>query len=79
VLGSIKRYLETRLRLRVNDEKSSVDQPTRRQFLGFSFYYARGGEVRLRISSKAVLKPKATVREETSRTDGKSLPKPYGS
>jgi group II intron reverse transcriptase/maturase len=73
VLRGIKSYLATRLRLRVNDDKSAVDQPTKRQFLGFSFYYGRGGEVRLRISDRAERKLKAAVRETTSKTDGKSL------
>lgn len=73
VLESIKRYLATHLKLKVNDEKSAVDQPTKRQFLGFSFYYGRGGQVRLRISDKAERKLKAMVREETSKTDGKSV------
>lgn len=38
VLESTKRYLEKRMRLKVNEEKSAVDLATRRQFLGFSFY-----------------------------------------
>jgi group II intron reverse transcriptase/maturase len=38
VLASIERYVEKRLRLKVNEEKSAVDLATRRQFLGFSFY-----------------------------------------
>jgi group II intron reverse transcriptase/maturase len=38
VLASTKRYVEERMRLRVNEAKSAVDLATRRQFLGFSFY-----------------------------------------
>jgi RNA-directed DNA polymerase len=38
VLESTKRYLEKRMRLKVNEEKSAVDLATRRQFMGFSFY-----------------------------------------
>jgi len=38
VLESTKRYLEKRMRLKVNEEKSAEDLATRRQFLGFSFY-----------------------------------------
>jgi group II intron reverse transcriptase/maturase len=38
VLASIQRYIEGRLRLKVNEEKSAVDLATRRKFLGFSFY-----------------------------------------
>lgn len=38
VLASVQRYVEKKLRLRVNQEKSAVDLATRRKFLGFSFY-----------------------------------------
>lgn len=38
VKESITRYIEKKLRLRVNEEKSAIDLATRRQFLGFSFY-----------------------------------------
>jgi retron-type reverse transcriptase len=38
VLASTKRFLETRMRLQINEEKSAVDRATHRQFLGFSFY-----------------------------------------
>ncbi|MGB3714657.1 MAG: group II intron reverse transcriptase/maturase [Candidatus Promineifilaceae bacterium] len=38
VHASTQRYIEGRLRLKVNEEKSAVDLATRRKFLGFSFY-----------------------------------------
>jgi len=38
VLASTQRYIEGRLRLKVNEEKSAVGLATRRKFLGFSFY-----------------------------------------
>lgn len=38
VLASTKRYVERRMRLKVNGAKSAVDLAVRRQFLGFSFY-----------------------------------------
>jgi group II intron reverse transcriptase/maturase len=38
VLASTKRYVEERMRLRVNEAKSAVDLAVKRQFLGFSFY-----------------------------------------
>lgn len=38
VLVSTQQYIEGRLRLKVNEEKSAVDLATRRKFLGFSFY-----------------------------------------
>lgn len=38
VMASVSRYIEKKLRLQVNQEKSAVDLAVRRQFLGFSFY-----------------------------------------
>jgi group II intron reverse transcriptase/maturase len=38
VKASVTRYIEKKLRLQVNEEKSAVDLAVRRQFLGFSFY-----------------------------------------
>ena len=38
VMASTCRFIEGRMRLQVNREKSAVDLATRRKFLGFSFY-----------------------------------------
>lgn len=38
VLESTQKYVEKKLRLKVNEKKSAVDLVTRRKFLGFSFY-----------------------------------------
>ena len=38
VLASTKKYIEKRLRLKVNEKKSAVGLATQRKFLGFSFY-----------------------------------------
>jgi group II intron reverse transcriptase/maturase len=38
VLASTRRYVEERMRLKVNEAKSAVDLAVKRQFLGFSFY-----------------------------------------
>jgi RNA-directed DNA polymerase len=43
VYASLTRFLEGKMRLKVNREKSKVDQPRNRKFLGFSFYYKKGG------------------------------------
>lgn len=41
------------LRLVINEEKSPVGSATKRKFLGFSFLYATGSTVKLRIASKS--------------------------
>jgi len=38
-MQSITRFIEDKLKLKVNKEKSAVDRPWRLKFLGFSFYY----------------------------------------
>lgn len=42
VMSSITRFVEEKLKLKVNHEKSAVARPGDRRFLGFSFYEARG-------------------------------------
>ena len=42
VMKNITKYIETKLRLKVNKEKSKVDRPWRIKYLGFSFYQAKG-------------------------------------
>ena len=37
VMDSIRRFIEKRLRLKVNEEKSSVTTPEKMHFLGFRF------------------------------------------
>ena len=61
------------LKLRVNTEKSAVAPARERQFLGYSFWYARGGQVKRRVSPKALTRLKARLREITSRNGGRSL------
>jgi len=39
VLESTGRFIERRMRLKINQSKSAVDLAARRQFLGYSFYY----------------------------------------
>jgi len=71
VMASITRFLEGRLKLAVNEEKSAVAKPRDRAFLGFSF---TGGEnPRRRIAPTAIARFKSKVREGTSRTRGISL------
>jgi group II intron reverse transcriptase/maturase len=39
VLESTSRFIERRMRLKVNENKSTIGRAVERQFLGFSFYY----------------------------------------
>jgi len=67
VMKSITRFIEDSLRLKVNTQKSAVDRPKNRTFLGFTFSQ-RGSK--LKVAAKAILKLKATIRQLTRRTRG---------
>jgi RNA-directed DNA polymerase len=68
---SITRFITTKLKLKVNEQKSAVAEPWERKFLGFSF--TRFGTPKRRTAPKAVDRFKAKVRELTSRTRGISI------
>lgn len=71
VMESIVRFVEGKLRLKVNRDKSAVDRPWRRKFLGFSFLYNE--DATIRIAPKKLEQLKERVREITSRTRGISM------
>jgi RNA-directed DNA polymerase len=71
VMASITQFITTKLKLKVNEQKSAVARPWERKFLGFSFTANR--EPKRRIAPKAVLRFKEKVRELTRRTRGVSI------
>jgi len=73
VMASITRFITTKLKLKVNEQKSAVARPWERKFLGFSFTANR--EPKRRIAPKAVIRFKAKVREVTRRTRGVKVEK----
>lgn len=75
-MENITRFIETKLRLKVNREKSKVDRPWRIKYLGFSFYYAKG-KVETRVHPKSIEKFKDKVRTITSRSNAMSMETRY--
>jgi len=71
VMESITRFITTKLKLKVNEQKSAVARPWERKFLGFSFTVGR--EPKRRIAPKAVVRFKMKVRELTQRSKGVSV------
>src|SRR6202043_1314798 len=69
-MTSITRFITTKLKLKVNQQKSAVARPWERKFLGFSFTANRAPK--RRIAPKAVVRFKEKVRELTRRTRGVS-------
>ncbi len=76
VMASITRFITTKLKLKVNEQKSAVARPWERKFLGFSFTLRR--EPQRRIAPKAILRFRERIRELTRRTRGVSIEKMAG-
>jgi group II intron reverse transcriptase/maturase len=76
VMTSIRSFLENRMRLQVNEEKSDVRKPEELHFLGFRFRCAKEGEgykVSVRLSRKTERRLMTTVREMTPPNWGRSV------
>ena len=73
MLASVTRFVERKLKLKVNDQKSRVVLTSRCKFLGFSF---RGGELQWHLD--ALKKFKYKVRQLTGRTREISMDKLIG-
>lgn len=71
VLESITRFVEKRLKLRVNLEKSAVDRPWKRKFLGYSLTWHK--EAKLKVAPESVKRLKANLRERFRQGRGRSL------
>jgi RNA-directed DNA polymerase len=69
VLRSISLFLSSHLKLSVNEAKSAVDRPWKRQFLGFTL----SSRLNRRISSKAIKRFKSRIREITRRVRGRRI------
>lgn len=72
VMRSITEFIENKLKLKVNKDKSAVDRPWRRKFLGFTFYQWYG-KIGIRVHQKSINKFKSKIRTITSRSSGKSM------
>jgi group II intron reverse transcriptase/maturase len=70
-LRNIISFIEKKLFLKVNKEKTVVDYIGKVKFLGFSFYVYKG-EARVRIHPKSVKKMKNRIKELTGRSKGYS-------
>lgn len=71
VLSSLTRFLEQRLKLKVNMEKSGADRPWKRKFLGYSMTSEK--RPRLKVSDSAVSRFKDMLRREFRRGRGCNL------
>jgi RNA-directed DNA polymerase len=72
VMESVKQFIATRLKLRVNEAKSAVAKPQQRKFPGFSFYISQTGPKRS-IASKSLERFKERIRKITLGSKGRSM------
>lgn len=74
VMESVTKFIETRLRLKVNAAKSAVARPEERHFVGFRLRREpQDGEVEVLLSKRSKDRIDARIRELTPRNWGGSL------
>lgn len=73
VMASITQYLEEKLKLKVNRDKSSVDRPWNRSFLGYSMTFHK--QPRLKVATASVKRHKARIKEILRKGRGRTLTK----
>lgn len=71
VMTSIRRFLEHRLKLKVNEEKSAVDQPWNRKFLGYSMTVNK--TTKLKVSPQAVKRFKDKMKKKFREGRGRNI------
>jgi RNA-directed DNA polymerase len=77
VMESISRFIEKKLRLKVNREKSAVSLPWKSKYLGFCVTNSRENP-KIRIHWKSIKRFKERVREITARRRGRSISQVIG-
>lgn len=73
VLDSIEKFLNRRLRLQVNREKSAVDRPWKRKFLGYSMTWHK--RPRLKVAPSSLERLKRELKKVFQQGRGRNLGK----
>ena len=71
VLESIEKYLEHKLKLKINRQKSAVERPWKRKFLGYSMTMNR--QTRLKVAVESVKRLKNRLKEIFRRGRGRNF------
>lgn len=64
----VKKYLEGKLKLKVNEEKTSIRKITQTKYLGYGFYENNG--IQFKVHHSGLKKFKAKLKEITGRSNG---------
>ena len=78
VMNSVRKFIERRLRLKVNEGKSSVSGPVDLTFLGFHLSKSADGGIAVAISKRTKTRMDVKIRELTPRNWGRSLKACFG-
>lgn len=73
VMKTITSYIENKLGLIVNVEKSKVARPNQIKYLGFGFYYTKTGIIKPKPHLKSVQKFEKKLKDITSRSNALSI------
>lgn len=73
VMETITRFIEKKLGLKVNAEKSKVARPNEIKYLGFGFYYTKEGIIKPTAHQKSIQKFKRRLKQLTKRSWSISL------
>lgn len=68
VMESITRFIEKKLGLKVNAEKSKIAKPNQIKYLGFGFYYTKTGIIKPKPHLKSIQKFKRKLKQLTKRS-----------
>jgi RNA-directed DNA polymerase len=72
VMQSVTKFLTTKLKLKVNEQKSAVAQPWERKFLGFTFTRGKSPG-RIKVHESRVKKLKDKIKGLTKKMRGKNI------
>ena len=73
VMESVTKFIEKKLGLKVNAEKSKVARPNQIKYLGFGFYYTKTGIIKPKPHLKSIQKFKRKLKQLTKRSWSISL------
>ena len=73
VIESITKFIEKKLGLKVNVEKSKVTRPDQIKYLGYGFYYTKTGSIKPKPHLKSIQKFKRKLKQLTKRSWSISL------
>lgn len=74
VMASVSNFIEKKLKLKVNQEKSAVGKPSQRKFLGFTIAaFGQDERARICISQESLVRVKNRIREIIAMTRGVSI------